>query len=459
MPTAVNLPTLEKTWEIIPQAQFHPNTADAQTAGRRAWIRTMALLMDKLYRGYGGTFAAGSMGGDTRITFDQVEHSQPWLGPADLTAAVGKQFVVDAGTAISPANEGSFTVIAADAGGAWLEYNNGSAVFEADTTVSCHVRGGNFTTPPCRVKGTGAGTTGKGSGMDGRDRWLAEADLQSSTSAAGNRSWIALEFVNGSESLIYHESSSGSWDWVRAWCFICPDNTNGGFTGGTASVMPTVPADAFGHIGDTSSFWGDETLNSDTNYITVMASDDGVEWRFMMNGNDTLQTLWWGGEIRDHYDDGSAAIPSPVHGVSGIRPWIDFSRAINTLIPTYANFNDGLALYHTIDRDSAAGGPYVDGMYMTAEMVTTAMLGQHQGEMTDQLTAEAQEWGIYKAGLFGNTVGRRGHVGRPVDIFWGNENIDVPPLGSTIPNDGTRQFIKLGYMVFPWDGATTWRRN
>jgi len=457
MPSAQNLPTLEKTWNINPQALFVPDTTDPEIAAKRAWLFVTAQLMDKLRRIYGGTFAAGSMGGDTRLTITSGATASPWLGSPGFTATNGKQLVIDAGTANSAGNEGTFTIVAA--GSNWVEYNNGSAVFEADSTVSAHVLAGILTTPPCKVKGSGAGSTGLGAAMDGRDRWITEADLQSSTSAVGNKSWLVLEFVNGSEILFVHDTNSSTFDWVRIRCWLCPDNTNGGFTGGTATVIPTIPADAFEHIGDTSSFWGDTSLQSDTNFITIMSSTDGLEWRMIMGGNNTVQTIWWGGEIVDHYDDGSALIPSPVHGVSGVRPWLDVSRTLDALALTFAAFSDGAAVYHTVDRDAAAGGPWVDGAYMTSEMVTTEMLGQHYDNSADQLTAESQEWAMMPMGLFSNTATRRGHIGRIRDVWWGNQQEAIPPIGSNLPNDNTRLFIKLGHLVFPWDGATNWRKN
>lgn len=67
-------------------------------------------------------------------------------------------------------------------------------------------------------------------------------------------------------------------------------------------------------------------------------------------------------------------------------------------------------------------------------------------------TQDAVTGGDYfgSIGLFDGYFG--GRRGRIVDVYWGTVTI---PTGFTYPNDGSRQWIKLGAMIFPCDG-TQW---
>lgn len=452
MPSAnTNLPTIEKTWEFRSVIRFDGASSSDETTARRLALFMSYVLCDKERKIYGGTFAAGTTG-DTRFTPTEIAGEQQWLGPNNFTAAmVGKQFVIDAGTALSAGNEGSFTIVDVDPSGLWVEYDNGSSVAEADSTVSGHVRRGTFSFPSS-CKGSGAGSTGKGAATDGRDRWLSETDLQSSTSAGGNKSWFIWETANGAEIMQIHQTNSASFEFIRSEWWICPEPNGSGFQGGSATAKPTTTPAALSqlHLGSSTTWFGDTTPNSDIHYCSVMMSDDGSEWRLFWVGNGYCHTILWGGVVTDFVD-------GPLVPFTGSHAWIDITAVSNGETLTYAIFNDAARLQLTIDKDASVGGPFVTAVVQTAEMVVADMIGQHNAFIPDETS---QEWHIWPMGLQSLTAGRRGRIGRPYDVWWVNaETHSNFQFGAFMPEDGTRQFVKIGHMLFPWDGSTDWRPN
>ena len=63
------------------------------------------------------------------------------------------------------------------------------------------------------------------------------------------------------------------------------------------------------------------------------------------------------------------------------------------------------------------------------------------------------EWPMLPIGLACNTSGFYGRHGRLADIYWGTE-MPAMMAGYTYPSDGSKQWIQIGHMIFPWDGST-----
>ena len=47
-------------------------------------------------------------------------------------------------------------------------------------------------------------------------------------------------------------------------------------------------------------------------------------------------------------------------------------------------------------------------------------------------------------------AGARGQLGIMPDLWWAPQSMNQ---GSTFPSDGSRQFIKIGDLIYPWDGS------
>jgi hypothetical protein len=48
-------------------------------------------------------------------------------------------------------------------------------------------------------------------------------------------------------------------------------------------------------------------------------------------------------------------------------------------------------------------------------------------------------------------VGQRGRHGEIADLLFGPSSASH---GDTYPDDGSRQLVQFGHLVFPWDGST-----
>lgn len=60
-------------------------------------------------------------------------------------------------------------------------------------------------------------------------------------------------------------------------------------------------------------------------------------------------------------------------------------------------------------------------------------------------------YAISPVGLISSTIGARGKVGRFVDLWLGSSAV---PSMTTYPLSGGKNFIQVGQLVLPWDGAT-----
>jgi hypothetical protein len=196
-----------------------------------------------------------------------------------------------------------------------------------------------------------------------------------------------------------------------------------------------------------------DDLNADNEwFLSMMITSDGENWRWLSHGDPNhnadpigLAPLYMAMEVADN----------PITG--GVIPWNGnnnicvHSRDNLDYCLSYVNFNDSAQITATIDKDGTAGGPYVCWLYATSEMVTSAMLGQHEPPYKNNLQ---EEFELYPMGLFSLTSGVKGRHGTIADMWWGQDDMMVPVRhGSTYPVSGTGTHLSYCGVVLPWDGS------
>lgn len=430
------LPTPEKTWEISANNKIFLSEGSDELSARLLAIIWFNYLTGKKKKAWGGTFTDQGAG-TVRFTFTELAGRNPTRDPAIFESSdVGLNAVFVGSN--SAANDGTFAITAVDnLSGLWCEFTNGSAVFEADSTVSMHVDDGIFTSP-LTVKGSGAGTTGKGAAMDGRDRWLTVSDMQTSTSGTGNRSWIVLQTSSGAEMLFLHFTNSTSFEYDRAQWWFSPEL---GFTGGTANVAPTA-VDGQLRWGNTSEWPPYFGINDSVHYFTVWISNDGQDMRMLSHGRGAMPNFICMERAKDPLSAGALIPWNGNQNVCTLRFNIDANA------PIYSQLNDSAAQPVTIDKDGTAGGPYLALVLWTSEAFAAATVGQYLTFQPDLGRKQV----LLPVGVWCGTTGVRGRHGRLSDVWWSNY-LTLVPQGSTFPADGSGQFIKVGDLVLPWNGS------
>ena len=441
------VPTTEKTWEfslynfVNPQVVGDKGITDEGSC-QVFYLAFLNFMTDKKKKGWGGTFT--DQGGGT-VRFDPtVVGGNPYGFSGNE-----KYDSSDVGLKIrfvgcnSAGNDGTFTITAVDtSAGAWCEFvNSGSPVFEVDTACDSHVLAGNFTTP-LTVKGSSASRASRSYGMDGKDRWVNYNDYMSALS--GSRDWVVLQTASGCEMLWWLDTSSTSYEYDYGVVGFSAEN---GFTGGTLSTSPTA-TDYIEKYSRTERWHPltDPYVSADF-YVSIMMSDDGEHFRLWINNDDNID--WFMGMERAYNAITAGSIPW--NGNQNIF-WYYPSNGTNVML--FGSFNDGSRVHSVIDKDAVAGGPYYTYYYMTCEMCIAAMIGQNMAVYPNQLSREGS---FAPIGLATPHTSVRGRHGRMADIWWigsGGSN-----YGSTFPFDGSKEFIRIGDFILPWDGASPYKQR
>jgi hypothetical protein len=357
----------------------------------------------------------------------------------------------------SPANDGIFPITAVIDDGT-IRYTIGGGVAEAfvgEYRVSRPgaptARGGAFPSWVC--KGSSAGSTGKGAGMDGRDRWHTKSDLQTTGSEVANHSWMVLQnTVNGAEILLNMALNSVARR-IEAWL-----SAELGFTGGSTTTRPTA-GDEFRFAGNGSNndgYWyAMEDWHPHKTQLVFIQSSDGAQ-DFMLIHADSNNIGLLGTGITGSPETGGGVIPW--NGNNTYIIWPD-GRNRNIGVGervTYTEFLDNARTSITVDKDGAVAGPNVVGCIFSTVMVTSAMLGQSWFSGPDKV---GRKFPADRIGLVGVSSGFRGRHGYIPDFLFANEALSRG-IGQfdSFPGDGSRLWIKIGHYYFPWDGSNDLRR-
>jgi len=438
------LPALEKTWEFDVNRRWVVSTTNDETAGAQLSLAVKNLLMGQTHHGLDGTINEIVAG----VTYELVATEQAAIDPfgasPDFDASlIGRTIEIIGAT--SPANDGKFAITAVP-GTNTIRYSNASGVAEAFSgsykVFNAQFSGGSGGVGSSWIcKGSGAGSTGKGAAMDGRDRWLTTSDLQGSTSTGGNRSWFVWQNeITGAELLLEHYSTFSNEDFWDASVYVSPEL---GFTGGGTNSRPTAVDEVT--VQDRDRWLGDGSVSNQVWFGNVMISDDGEDTRLFLATQGRVGQFF----LCDRAKDPITAGPLIVwNGSQNVMTW---EKATDSNVMTHGVWNDSAQLRATLDKDAATTGPHFAALYMTQEMLGSGMLAE---QFPDHPSDLDDEFPFFNIGLAATTVGYRGRHGRMSDVWFVNDQISRPPnQGATFPNNTSRQFLKLGHMVVPWNGS------
>lgn len=283
------------------------------------------------------------------------------------------------------------------------------------------------------VLGSNNGTTGA---RDGVDRWLTTANIVST-------SWFLFGNGNGSQDCLYYSNSGQS-----NWFFV--HSPGGLFTGGTSSARPTASDETVLY---NNSFFGRGGGGSTPQFRCNMeCSTDGQCLRmFYFTGG-----IAFGNVLFEAVEDPTPGWATPNVAVvdkNGVDAFTDQNvGAVDRWMNELGGGGTGIM---------ASWGP-AGAMPMTATFEGTgvAQVSGRSTPLTDTLTRKNGISGTYRMppsrfGLFRNNSGGAddGWHGRVFDI-WGVPH-GLFAKGSTVPLDGSKQFVIIGDQMFPWAGGGT----
>lgn len=453
-------PTKERVYETdIEQWDSTVTDTSNDTAAYTALLQFKNMWQGQSHFGFAGTINSIVPG----TTYELVATNRAGnyvLNPTgDFTRngpLVGRYIEIQ--NATTPANNGIF-LITAVINSSTIRYTNAGGVAEAfsgeyrvNRPSAPGVRGTPKRFPSWVCKGSSAGSTGKGAGMDGRDRWHTQTDMQFTSGATGNHSWIVLRnTANGVEILIDLAFASVSRR-IEAW--VSPEL---GFTGGTTTTRPTA--------GDAFRFSGDGALNNGYWFLmenwypkrlqlVFMQSDDGDQDFMVLYVNDVDQGMLATG-LAGAPENAGPLVPWNGNNAYVIFPDGRARNLENTPRITYDEYLDNPRTVITVDKDGAGPGPVSVLCHLTANMIVSSSLGREYPTIPDL----GQQFPGDRIGLASAQSGYRGRHAYIPDMLFANAGVNNGVAQfSSIPGDGSRQWVKIGHFYLPWDGSDTLRR-
>lgn len=453
------IPTLEKNWELSTNSRFNITTTFAETAGEQLSIIVKNVLLGQAAHGYDGTIST-IVPGDTYELAATTYGGYWFAGTTNWATLSGSYIEITGATVSGGANNGVFPITSVEADGT-VRYTNPAGAAESflgDFRISSNDYWepwlGNFTAgpggkfPAWKCAASSAGSTGKGSGFDGRDRWFDTGDTQSSTSTGGNRSWFVFEnTVTGAQLLFEHRTNSSSWEFVRSTITLAPE---GGLSGGSNSSVPSAAGKTILDL-DRTEWMGSTGPQSEVWWLNMWHSDDGEDTR-LMGGSWDVTKFWFTCErAKGAVTDGVV----PWDGYQNVMGWL---KSNDTWANQITFLSDSTHLHGVIDKDSVNGGPFIANFYLTSQFVTTATNAQHNDTEPARLDGE-HVFAMYPVGLAAADTSIKGRHGYISDLWFvhPHNNYGTMRSGATFPSDGSRQFIKIGEYMYPWDGVSDMR--
>lgn len=270
---------------------------------------------------------------------------------------------------------------------------------------------------------------------DGVDRWVTIANIVwSGTVYGGNypRSWIVL-------------SAPAALSPTLEIMFACRT---------TESVLPpTTPKTAYIYSSWTGFSGGDTLTNpSAASYITHCNGTNAAAGYWMgANGSGTsaFSCVWHGATATDGTTrlvvcKNSGALFSWNFEKMACTSFTDNSAVFvsngSQYAPAYTHWNDNAVFSNYSEAN-------VISCYLTAEGYGAAMIGQNIISANDR----GGGYWMGAVGLASASANQRGRQGTLADMWWGTTGL---AYGTTVPDDGTKQFVQFNDMIFPWNGTT-----
>lgn len=210
---------------------------------------------------------------------------------------------------------------------------------------------------------------------------------------------------------------------------------SGSYTGGSTGARPTAPDEIT--IRDTGKFWlGNAGAANSRIHASISTDGDVVTvWAYIAG----VCVLFWRIDV---------VIDKVTGWTDGL--WVRFMGGSNSAyhMATWSYWNSTDATQLTSIGEEAGVTfrilPSYEGMGSTE--VGWPLMFSVSNEWTS-------EWGIGAMGLWADTPGYRGKVGTATDLFWGaqarNDGDQYPA-----PPNPLYQFVQVGDLILPWDGAT-----
>jgi hypothetical protein len=281
-------------------------------------------------------------------------------------------------------------------------------------------------------------------GMDGIDRWNSYNDVKYNTSWPYGYSWIVMasSVLNCQVMLAFHNNSCT----VKVWMSTI------GFSGGAVNSHPTasdyfpvtgdinwgLDADAIFGIGSNRSFGDNDNGKAATTWLSAWNSSDGASIRFsgFCSSNASGIIFFEKPDLLispAQWPNASVAISYP--SVVWQNSVFDMRFQIKSRI-------NGVNSYHALCTEgTTVAAPPSGGGYHMIDIVSNP----------DSFCNSNQEWLFAPVGLYCLTTGRKGRHCDLSDLFIVTR--EGLRSGTTFPNNSTRQFIKVGHFLLPWDGS------
>jgi hypothetical protein len=282
-------------------------------------------------------------------------------------------------------------------------------------------------------------STTAGSAGDGVDHWSASTDVVWEPSGSVH-SWIVLRqtdyFGSGNhlEMLIDCEQGASGDNYAAIGVYL----SNTAFSGGTTGTRPTATGEwsviASGGSEVTSNWQGLDSVQT-TKSFHMMASDDGEEWRILISDNTYVVAIW--------------AIGKPLSPPSGWSPacWaLIYGQDTNSsTVTTDTNLSTAGTLRVRCTDDTRGD---FQCLFTAESMASSATQPVASSAVANTFDASRP---FINFGLYSSTGAATGYMGGVKDMWW---SLESDGTGATYPV-AQPDFINVGGLCLPWDGATT----
>lgn len=272
------------------------------------------------------------------------------------------------------------------------------------------------------------------------DQWTDIDDLvwRDEDSTGNAFSWIVLRQTGISttfELLLALESDSTFDDGAQIYASVA----QAGFTGGNTTTAPTATDERVLRNDDGTSrgYWGsgtDGSVSAPAYRWDVSMSSDGQCTRVLIFMN-TICTGFW-------------LFDKPKNPASGwTDPYVAGIIATNSFtieMPKYANLLDGTG------AGLQMGGRF-SGVDTTILLSSEGYLNSAIGELLPVPNQLDDSFIASEIGVRSQTATFTGAMGELFDIWWG---FIWAGTGRYFPVGGTRLYVQVAHMIFPWDGAS-----
>ena len=288
-----------------------------------------------------------------------------------------------------------------------------------------------FTSPWTVVSSSNASTAGAA------DNWNSLSDItwRDEDSTGTPFSWIVLRQTGISatfELLIALESDTVTDDGSQIYASVA----QAGFTGGNTTTAPTATDERVlrDDDGTSAGHWGsgaDGTSPGNYRYHIMMSSDGDCTRVLMFT--DTIVTGLWLFDVPDN----------PVSGWT--NPYVAMIYGEN-------NSSTNICSYETWNETATARGRYSGAdttMFFSSEGLANALLGEFF--LANQLD---NTWIATEMGVASQTSTFTGIMGSMFDLWWGAGFNASEGTGRYYPETGTKLYVQVKDMIFPWDGSS-----